>query len=366
MLGMLRLAEKRKADITMLGQRVAWQAAYITKTTHSSLALAAQRRWALDQAMEYVTGTVGNVWKSEGRTRMRATINAMLESEPTWDKIRADVGTILEIPAHVELSSEDVLNMAVGLMRDDAKDDEADGASASNENSAASIMALRCSRRTVKDGSARVAACSTVNRVLRESIEQATPGVNQAPSLTARALNTVDALWDASAAEQSSAFDPNTDERQVSSMVSYTVQRGNNHFRGEKKEQTAPDAKKHLTPTTMKCRLQVVGPNGEVRVVTALIDSGAEVTVMDAKCVPADCVIEATRVNLTGAFDGNDSGCGRTKVSIMRGEVQYPPAFCFTTSQLQGYDLILGIDWLRSARVSLSYSLNPDEESISV
>jgi hypothetical protein len=148
---MRRLTEARQAEITVLNHRIAQQAAEITRMeswiatqakeltrmSHSSLALAASRRRALDQALGYMQDTVGNVWKRKGKTHMTEIVNTLLESEPTWQQLRTDVGAILNIPAEDELKSTDVLTLAVGLVRNEADASDA-GASASNENSAAS------------------------------------------------------------------------------------------------------------------------------------------------------------------------------------------------------------------------------------
>ena len=116
---------------------IATQAKELTRMSHSSLALAASRRRALDQALGYMQDTVGNVWKRKGKRHMTEIVNTLLESEPTWQQLRTDVGAILNIPAEDELKSTDVLTLAVGLVRNEADASDA-GASASNENSAAS------------------------------------------------------------------------------------------------------------------------------------------------------------------------------------------------------------------------------------
>ena len=154
----------------------------------------------------------------------------------------------------------------------------------------------------------------------------------------------------------------------LSARVIGAVQRGNRHYETHEVQGIVSE-RKALQPTTMRCMVDFVGPagvEGGVRRGLALIDGGAEVSVIHTKMVPDSCVVKPSGVNLTAAFGKEDSGCGRTAARVMNMGVLFPLAHAFTTNNLKGYDAILGIDWLREARVRIQYAPTPHEETLHV
>ena len=149
-------------------------------------------------------------------------------------------------------------------------------------------------------------------------------------------------------------------------QVTEAVRRHNEHFELYGSRSVSSAAADGRRATTMRCVVTVRGPAGDTRKLTLLIDGGAEVTVFSLDALPPSCVVRTTQVSLSGAFAGRDPRCGRTRVEIENDGVSYPVAHGFTTSAMKGYDGILGIDWLRRARVQIAYSLVPTEEQLLV
>ena len=102
----------------------------------------------------------------------------------------------------------------------------------------------------------------------------------------------------------------------------------------------------------MRCQVRVYGPDNsdeDCRVLTVLIDGGAEVSVFmaDRICIPPSCRVEPTSINLSGAFGSGaakEGGCGRTVLRLQNDGICYPQAHVFTTHSLKGYAGIFGID----------------------
>ena len=59
------------------------------------------------------------------------------------------------------------------------------------------------------------------------------------------------------------------------------------------------------TPTTIKIWISITGPDGDSRRILALVDSGAEVSVILPEVLPKSCKLQKSNVFLKGAFNAN-------------------------------------------------------------
>jgi hypothetical protein len=114
--------------------------------------------------------------------------------------------------------------------------------------------------------------------------------------------------------------------------------------------------------TTIKVRLEIVGPNDERVGVYALIDTGAEITVARKSILPPTVQHFKTGVTLSGCFVGGNSGCTKVTLGIEKDGIRYKTAFCYVSDAMAQHDLVLGLDWLRENRMLLQAHPNPDEE----
>ena len=117
--------------------------------------------------------------------------------------------------------------------------------------------------------------------------------------------------------------------------------------------------------TTAKVWIELRSPAGDWTLVQALIDTGAEVTVIRSDKLPVGTVEVATGTTLTGAFDNRADSLTKVEVPSRHNGLRYGNLFAFVAPSMQ-HEVVLGLDWLRQNKMLWGLAVVEADEQLSM